>query len=377
MGGFECSDQLNAFGVRVDLLKATRHVERADEDYANLRALNISTVREGIRWSVVEKKPYQYDFADALALLLAAQKQGIQIVWDVCHFGYADDLTPLHPMFARRFAHLCRAFVRFLHTHLPGEPIVITPINEASFISWLGGEVKGTAPYCTGYGWQVKYELMRAYIEGVRAIKEVDPSATILSTEPLVNISEVAAGGDGVAVCYEKNEAQFEVLDILTGRKCPELGGDESLLDVVGLNYYYNNQWLHPANEPLCWQTRDRAQGWKPLHVLAAEVVNRYERPIIISETSHPGEDRPLWMDYIFDECSQMLEAGLPLEGVCIYPIIDRPDWDFTDRWHKSGIWDIFDTQSLDRVLHEPTYHALQKIQQALATKPEAIFEIQ
>ncbi len=61
MGGFECSDKLNAFGNRVDLLNTTGHLEMIKEDYEMLLPFNISTVREGIRWSHVEKKPFQYD----------------------------------------------------------------------------------------------------------------------------------------------------------------------------------------------------------------------------------------------------------------------------------------------------------------------------
>ncbi|RZK31762.1 MAG: amine oxidase, partial [Hymenobacter sp.] len=32
-GGYECTDQLNAFGNRVDFLPLTGHLQRLDEDY--------------------------------------------------------------------------------------------------------------------------------------------------------------------------------------------------------------------------------------------------------------------------------------------------------------------------------------------------------
>ncbi|WP_312399807.1 beta-galactosidase, partial [Chryseobacterium sp.] len=112
MGGFECADHLNAFGNRVDMTKLTGHDYRLDEDYKNLRQLNIATVREGIRWSKVEYAPYQYDWSSVDKMMEAAQENGIQIIWDICHFGFPDDITPLHPMFARRFGFLCENFVR-------------------------------------------------------------------------------------------------------------------------------------------------------------------------------------------------------------------------------------------------------------------------
>ena len=32
---------------------------------------------------------------------------------------------------------------------------------------------------------------------------------------------------------------------------------------------------------------------------------------------------------------------GVPLEGVCLYPIIDRHDWDDATHWHHAGLWDL------------------------------------
>jgi hypothetical protein len=32
-----------------------------------------------------------------------------------------------------------------------------------------GCDVHGTSPYCRGQGWEVKYHLMKAYIEGIAA----------------------------------------------------------------------------------------------------------------------------------------------------------------------------------------------------------------
>jgi len=29
------------------------------------------------------------------------------------------------------------------------------------------------------------------------------------------------------------------------------------------------------------------------------------------------------------------------LQGLCLYPIIDRPCWDTLSYYHKSGLWDI------------------------------------
>jgi hypothetical protein len=370
MGGFECTDQLNAFGHRVDLLGATGHLEIIDQDYENLALLNIKTVREGIQWSRVEIAPYVYDWSALAPMVAAAKRHGIQQVWDLCHFGFPDDLTPLHPMFARRFAALCREFVRAYRELGPGDELIITPINEVGFISWLGGDVRGTSPYCTGQGWEVKYALMRAYIEGVAALKREDESIRIMSTEPLVNITaaEDAGAMDHVTAAMRHND-QFQATDILCGKMCPELGGSPEYLDIVGVNYYYNNQWLAGSHQMLGWNDETMHPNWRPLAHLLEDIHRRYGRPLVISETSHPHEDRPVWIERIADECAAALEAGVELWGVCWYPIIDRPDWDHLDQWHRSGIWDRDELAggNFSRQLHQPTATAFLAAQAKLA----------
>ncbi len=350
MGGFECADHLNAFGNRVDLLAATGHLERLHEDFGGLLSFGIKTVREGIRWSRVEQIPERYDFSDVKRIQTVAQEMGVQVIWDLCHFGYPADLTPLHPMFARRFANLCRAFTLFFREHWPDETLIVTPINEVSFISWLGGEVCGASPYCHGYGWHVKYALMRAYVEGIVAIKEIDPEVRIMPTEPLVNIApKNPLNGFAVVRSALKNEEQFQVLDILAGRQCPELGGQEEYLDIIGLNFYHNNQWHVETEETIPWA--EDHPCWRALDELVDAVYGRYHRPMVLSETSHTEDNRPQWLCHVTEECSRIIERGLPLWGVCIYPVIDRPDWDYPDRWHHSGIWDIHDPVGLERHL--------------------------
>ena len=339
--GFECTDQLNCFGNRVDFLPLTGHLQRLEEDYEQLGQFNLRTVREGIRWSQVERTPYQYDWRTVETMLTEGHRQGIQQVWDLCHFGYPDDLTPLHPMFARRFAHLCRAFVRFYRDRYPDEALIVTPINEVSFISWLGGDARGTSPYCTRQGFEVKVGLMRAYIEGVAAMREIDPGVRILTTEPLVHIvPPFGATPNQVRDAAMANDNQFQATDILAGRLMPELGGRPDYLDIVGLNYYYNNQWVLGTGDFLGWADAVPDQRWVPLRELLHKAWDRYGRPIALTETSHPGIDRPGWIRMIGQESSAVLQAGVPLLGVCLYPIVDRPDWDHLDNWHRSGLWD-------------------------------------
>lgn len=367
MGGFECADQQNAFGRRVDLYKTSGHERYLEEDYDKLNDIGIKTIREGIRWSVVEMRPYEYDWSEVDRIIDVSQSRNIQVIWDICHFGFPDDLTPLHPMFSRRFSYLCREFVVHYRKIVPHGLLIVTPINEVSFISWLGGDVRGASPYCVGQGWEVKYALMKAYIEGIEMMKKVDSSVRILITEPLVSIvSNEPNNPEAVLFAEEKHFEQFQVHDILSGAMCPELRGKPEYLDIIGVNYYYNNQWINETHEFLPWAEKPPHYLFRTLHSLVETVFTRYGRPVIIAETSHPGEDRSKWIRTMTSECISILKSGIPLLGCCFYPLIDRPDWDDLDDWHHSGIWDIFDTDSLERIPDLESLNAISRFKKQI-----------
>ena len=108
----------------------------------------------------------------------------------------------------------------------------------------------------------------------------------------------------------------------------------------MGCNYYYNIQWLAGTTDFLPWVNAEGDPRIIPLHMLIENLYNRYKRPIVISETSHPKEDRPQWMTMIAEQCKIVLEKNIPLWGICWYPVVDRPDWDYPQLpWHNAGIW--------------------------------------
>ena len=336
--GFECADHLNVHGDRVDLLEVTGHDVLVEKDYAALRQFNISTVREGIRWNKVEKRPGMYDWSEVSDRIEAGKKLGVQQIWDICHFGFPDDLSPLQPHFAERLASVAESFTDLWH-NLTDAPLIITPINEISFLSWLGGERKGTIPYLEGKGWEIKYELVKAAMKVIDAVLKVDPSARILHTEPLVYILPWSDDPQHIKEAARANEIQFQTLDMFAGTLCPELGGGDKYTDIIGLNFYYNNQWEH-QRERIRWE-EPRDPRWKPLNILLQEVYGRYKKPMCISETSHLGVGRGEWIREIASECRLALEAGVDLNGICLYPVIDRPDWDDLSRYHNSALWDM------------------------------------
>jgi hypothetical protein len=58
------------------------------------------------------------------------------------------------------------------------------------------------------------------------------------------------------------------------------------------------------------------------------------------------------------------------MEGICLYPILDRPDWEDPDHWHNSGLWDLRrnGNGALERVLNQEYAAELLRSQALLAS---------
>jgi polysaccharide biosynthesis protein PelF len=78
LAGFESSCHINRAGVRLDMLAAIQHDRQVDADYALLRSVGIHTVRDGIRWPLIERRSF-FDFSSVAPMVVAAQRQGIQV----------------------------------------------------------------------------------------------------------------------------------------------------------------------------------------------------------------------------------------------------------------------------------------------------------
>lgn len=331
LGGFECADMINKKRKRVDLLTATGHDQYTEEDYQLLLDLGIRTVREGIRWSVVEKEPFVYDFSEVKHRIEVARKMGIQQLWDICHFGYPGDLVPTHPQFTERLVGVCEAFTR-LYRQMSDDPLIITPVNEISFMTYLS-DIAATTPFIRRSGAQIKYHLCKAVIPAIKAIKKIDPAAKVMMVEPLIKVHP-KNGARITPRLLQVNEGQFEAMDMITGKLHPELGGHPDLMDLVGFNYYFNNQW-ELRGRGVCWKKERERRNFPGLLKMAAQ---RYGKPVVLSETGHFKEERCGWMEQITEECIEAMQSGVDLLGICIYPVLDRPDWD-TMQYIPCGIW--------------------------------------
>ena len=363
LAGFESACHINRDGLRLNMLEVTQHDRQVSTDYALLRSVNIRTVRDGTCWPLIDRGG-KYDFASLVPMLEAARQHDMQVIWNVLHYGCPDDVDLLSPKFVDRFARYCTALARFIHNYTDRVPFYI-PVNEISFLAWAAGDVGYIHPFGIGKGLELKRQLIRAAIAGIEAIWQVDPEARIVQVEPLIHVVAPRDRPELSDFAAALRSGQFQAGDMMIGQEDPMLGGHPKYLDIMGLNYYHANQWEYP-DVRLRWEDDPRDDRWVPLHQLLAEMYERYRRPLFIGETSHFGEGRGKWLKEIYEEVKTATENGVPMEGITIYPIIDRPDWDNLEHWHNSGLWDLVrDEQgNLRRVLNEDYAAALREILQ-------------
>jgi hypothetical protein len=359
LAGFECATGYNMHGEWIDQIAATEHDLHVDADYARLADVGIHAVREAIRWPLVDRGG-RYDFSSVEPFVRTALAHGCDVVWDLFHYGYPDDLDPFTPELAVRFERYCRAAARFVSRHM--RRCWFTPVNEPSYFAWAAGEVGRFAPHVRRRGAELKIALAKAAIRGIAAIREEVPHARIVNVDPICRVVPGVAEPGALEHVRRFNEQWvYEFWDIVAGRVRPELGGTPRALDIVGINYYWTNQWeLGMEGVPLAGDDPRRV----PLAELVRAVWARYGNEVVITETSALGEARAPWIHELSVMAEDLLAERVPLRGICLYPILGMPEWHARDQWTRMGLWDLEREQDvLQRRACEPMMAALRRVQ--------------
>ncbi|XBS71182.1 beta-glucosidase [Acerihabitans sp. KWT182] len=345
-GGFACSTEVRGDGRRLDLIHASGHEMLAAKDYAQLAELQIATVRDGLRWHLIEEAPGRYDWSSFLPTLHAAQAGKIQVIWDLCHYGWPDHLDIWQPDFVAHFARFAGAVAAKVREEGILRPCY-TPINSISYLAWAGGEMAHIRPMASNKGRALKQQLVRATLAAMNAIREVDNTARFLQPEPVVHINAPEDQPELEAAAEELRMAQFEVWDMLSGRSQPELGGGPDYLDIVGVGYRPANQWFFRGDVIAV----DNLY-YRPFAAILEEVHQRYRRPILIAETGAENDMRVPWMRYVFEQTVSAMKANVAIEGLCIYPVADFRSWS-GDKHLPFGLLGMQDVNGC-RSLYEP-----------------------
>lgn len=352
-GGFECSSHRLPSGRRLDVLAASGHALNAISDYRRLAADGMLSVRDGVRWHLIEPTPGARDWSSLLPLLEAARSTGTQVIWDLLHYGLPDDVDPWAPGFDQRFADFARDVATMITREL-GAAAFYCPINEISFFAWAGGEVGHFSPFGIKRGFELKCQLAKASIMAMEAILAVDPRARFVHPEPVVHVVHDGRYPRERKAAASERMAQFQAWDMISGSIWRQLGGRPELLDIIGVNYYPRNQWTHEGD-----RIEPGHRSHRPFHALLTETYARYGRPLFVAETGTEDEERAPWLEMICSEVAIARRRGIPVEGICLYPVLNHLGWD-NDRDCQNGLY-ARDTCSSELVRYEPLFEAMEE----------------
>ena len=329
--GFECSSHRRRDGVRLDLIRATGHDRHALSDYRLCRERGFRTVRDGLRWHLIEKSPGRYDWSSWRPMLEAAEEAGIEVIWDLFHYGSPDHVDQAAEDFPQRFTDFAIAALE-LRQSVSKRPPLVCPLNEINFMSWAvdDGYFPPVGP--DERGW-FKDQLVRTAITAARTIKDRWPEATIIWAEPLIHIAPHNQRRPTIRDAKKNLQGMYEAYDWILGLSRPELGGDPSLIDVIGWNYYPHNQWYYEGPTiPM------GHHEYRPLADMLVEMAERYDKPLMLSETGAEGSAKPSWLHYVCNEVREAMDRGADIRGLCWYPITAYPGWD-NSRHAETGLF--------------------------------------
>ena len=370
MAGFECSTFVWKDRQRKDYVTATGHDVHLKADLAAAMDLGIGVVREAIRWPTVDLGGGRYDWSSVREVQDCATACKITPIWDMCHYGLPDGCDPFTDDCRKRFVDYCRAAADIITSSAEG-PYFFTPINEITFFSAAASDLEWMYPFAKGREKELKRALARMAIEGVKAIREVEPKARMVHVDPIVHAVPPPDRPDLADEARDEEQHRaMESWDMLAGRVAPELGGSPEILDIVGVNiYHYSQVQLGQDKKREILGPRDPRR--KPLSEMLKMAWERYRRPVIIGETSGFQDNRAEWLRMTMEECFRALDAGVELHGVCLYPFADVPDW-WSQKWAKIGVYDVTDKETFKRVPYDPYIAELRRWQKLL-DQPENV----
>jgi beta-glucosidase len=344
-----------------DIFESTGHDVRWKQDLGLLTSCGVHRLRYPVRWHRVEHDEGHFDWRYTDEVLLHLRDNGFQPIIDLVHHtsypkwlegGFAD------PRFRA-------AYLRYTEEFAKRYPWVqeYTLFNEPFSTLFLTGHEAIWPPYQKGLENFVSQILnvLPALAEASRAYADLLPGAKHVWVDTCEHHTGTGAGGSATA--RMANERRFLVIDSFLGRGYDPAGpmadllrdaGGEALqvlepgrIDVLGLDYYAHCQWHFddtggapntPYPLPLAQQIH---MYW-----------DRYRLPCLVSETNILGRasDRATWFKYVLEQCELARQMGVPLEGLCWFPVIDSTDWN-TLLYRSNGHIDPVGVYWLDQEL--------------------------
>jgi beta-glucosidase/6-phospho-beta-glucosidase/beta-galactosidase len=383
---------------RLDEYELMDHYRQWRDDVDRAADLGISTIRYGIPWYRVNPRPGVFDWSwtdEVLAHLVG--RRGLAPIVDLLHYGtplWLDNafLNTSYPAriaeFAARFAERYAGLVSWY-----------TPVNEPAVTANFCGRDGRWPPYLTGDDGYVK--VLLAVLKGMNrtadAIRAVQPEARLVHVEDVGFERPGAPGMETIAA--QSQERRLLPLDLACGAVHPEHprwgwlldhGATEAELlalvegspdwDVLGVNFYpWSCRRLVPGSRGRVHSKGDPDPT--ALTDLLRLVHERYDYPVMVTETSAPGThvERAVWMRETLSAVRAARQEGVPVVGYTWFPLFTMIEWKY--RWSRKALpqhllhLGLYDVHAQDgRMDREPT-PLIESYRRALADPLAAVGE--
>src|SRR2546423_2883691 len=358
-GGVECT--VNRVGDRhFNQLELSGHWHR-EADLERFAELGIRTLRFPLLWETLAPQSLDHiDWSWPDARLAKLKALGIRPIVGLLHHGsgpaYTSLIDPAFPEKLSRFAALIARRYPWVDAY--------TPINEPLTTARFSGLYGHWYPHCRNERAfsDILLNELRASVLAMRAIREVNPQASLIQTEDLGRTYSTPK------LRYQANfdnERRWLTWDLLNGAVQPGhrmwdhfswLGIPSSKVeffarnpsppDIIGINYYVTSERyldeniedypleLHGNNGRDLFAddaaVRARRIGLAGPRIIIAEAFKRYSLPIALTEV-HLGcsvDEQMRWFMEAWLAAETMRARGVDIRAVTAWALLGSFDWD-------------------------------------------------
>lgn len=392
----DAKDFLWAAGIENTFVPQTRRGHRAldeyelMEHYTNWRTdlslaseLGLQAMRWGVPWYRVEPEPGKFDWSwtDEVIPFMVNDLKIIPII-DLMHYGCPfwlkrEFANKNYPKFVARYAGEFANRYKDLISWF-------TPLNEPIINSLMCGMRGLWSPYLKGeHGYlRIMMQIAKGIVRTVQTIKEILPNSVMVHVEATGLTRTIRE--DLASLALEERHRGYLCYDLITGRMThdhllfswmvrngaspddlDELRQNKIKLDVIGMNFY--PQWstkqlfIDKRGRIAFRETEPEGDGFSEL---ITDYYNRYQAPIMITETSAVGNEevREKWLESSVKMIKNLRSDGIPVIGYTWFPLFTMIDWRyrFSDEplenfYLELGLYKLNRDQKSPRWLTTPT----------------------
>lgn len=324
------------------------HYEHWREDLSLTREIGLKAIRWGVPWYKVEPEDGKFDWSwtDKVIPFMVEELKILPII-DLMHYGcpfwlnrefankdYPKYVARYAAEFSKRYKDLIKWF---------------TPLNEPIINALMCGMRGLWSPYLKGERGYIKVmlQLAKGIIRTVNAIKEIQPDSVMVHVEATGLTRTIRE--DLASLAREEQHRGYLCYDLISGRlthdhlifpwlvrngaspdDLDEIRRNKISLDVLGMNFY--PQW---STKQLYIDKRGRVAFSETEHdgigfaELITDYYQRYQVPIMITETSAVGSDeaRSKWLESSVGMIKNLRLTGVPVIGYTWFPFFTMIDW--------------------------------------------------